>query len=90
MINVLPEYQVEDLSRIKKTMSDGFKNSNEYDVFIDVTNSGGAPIILNWLIAHFNGHVVVFSGESDEEDPVLGTDKSKVHGCGSVRHPPTH
>jgi hypothetical protein len=28
-----------------------------------------------------------FSGESDEEDPVLGTDKSKVHGFGSVRHP---
>jgi hypothetical protein len=92
--NVLPEYQFEDLSKVPvdkrhQKMPDGFKDSNEYDLFIKHTHPDCSQTVLQWLITHFHGHIVFFSGESDEEDPVQGGDKASVHGFGPVRHPRT-
>jgi hypothetical protein len=88
LTNALPEYQFEDISRSQKRIG-GFKDSNEYDVFINPSRLGCDLSVLQWLITHFNGHIVLFSGESDKEDPVQGADKPKVHGFGPVRNPRT-
>ena len=95
MRNALPEYQFEDMSMIPvlkrhQKMPDVFNDSNEYDIFMNPTPKlNCSPTVLQWLITHFNGHIVLFSGESDQEDPVQGADKAKVHGFGPVRHPRT-
>jgi len=94
MRSALPEYQFEDMSKIPankwhQRMPNRFKDSNEYDLFINPSGPGYSPTVLHWLITRFNGHIVLFSGESDLEDPVQGADKTKVHGFGPVRHPRT-
>jgi hypothetical protein len=88
MRSALPEYRLEDMSKSQK-MVGRYKDSNEYDIFINPSSPTCASTVFHWLVTHFNGHVVLFSGESDEEDPVQGANKPKVHGFGPVRTPRT-
>ena len=91
MKSVLPEYQFEDMSKIgrgKPIMPGGFDDSNEYDVFIGVSRLACSTPVFQWLITHFNGHIVLFSGESDEKDPILrGGHRTQLHAFGPVRQP---
>ena len=91
MKSVLPEYQFEDMSKIrgKPIMPGGFNDSNEYDVFIGVSRLACSTPVFQCLITHFNGHIVLFSGESDEKDPILrgGHRIQELHAFGPVRQP---
>ena len=59
MKSVLPEYQFEDMSKIrgKPIMPGRFNDSNEYDVFIGVSRLVCSTPVLQCLITHFNGHL---------------------------------
>jgi hypothetical protein len=94
MGSVLPEYQLSALKtggrppNIEKYLWEE-KYTNEYDVFIGpFAQYCKYDIVERWLHTHFNGHMVLFSGESDENHPVRSVDAKakKMHAFGPIKH----
>ncbi len=93
MGDVLPEYkQVRDLHlkdrpyRLSEEYF-GANFTNKYDVFIGHFDEFCLPSVERWLHTHFEGQIVLFSGESHEVDPVKDIDRNKnMHAFGPIRH----
>jgi len=95
MSDVLPEYQFDDLSRMShgNKLYDKMPNkyldanyTNEYDIFIVPYSMGCTPMVLKWMMTHYNGHIVLFSGESHAAHPIQVNDPEKLHVFGPVNN----
>mmetsp|Transcript_16848 Transcript_16848/g.25480 ORF Transcript_16848/g.25480 Transcript_16848/m.25480 type:complete len:434 (-) Transcript_16848:61-1362(-) len=100
--SVFPEYRIVDLDTFGMKIGQGkppklfppnmlWPNyTNSYDMVIDrfpfITCNN---VISSWLMSHFNGHFVLFSGESETKHPVnhlLGNRKN-FHSFGPLVNP---
>jgi len=94
MSDVLPEYQFDDLSRMSGNKQHDkmpikyqeANYTNEYDIFIVPYFMGCTPMVLKWMMTHYNGHIVLFSGESHDRHPIQVNDQKKLHVFGPVNN----
>ena len=91
MTNVLPEYKLVKLNEERNQIKDGktylrANYTNEYDIFTGHFEQYCPPSIERWLHTHFNGHIVLFSGESRFAHPIQAhTDTTgRMHAFGPI------
>jgi len=92
---VLPEYNVFDLSTIRIDKGRFYNTdflqenyTNDHDVFFTTFSFGKCGEIINrWLLTHFNGHIVLFSGEDEIPHPAPGRSMRNMHAFGPLIDP---
>lgn len=91
MANVLPEYQIDyyfttigprQVKLEGKYLEGGY--TNEYDIFLHEFNLGCSSKVNAWIMTHFNGHIVLFSGESPYQHPIQAYGRTKIHAFGPI------
>ena len=93
MASVLPEYTPKSLNfnlrrKIQvEELLEKEKYTNDYDVFVGHFDEYCvSPIVERWLHTSFNGHLVLFSGESNEAYPIPSSHASnRLHAFGPVK-----
>lgn len=93
--NVFPEYEINILQgnvrRVNSRNERFAKNfSNNHDIFLDNFQFISCDFHwMKWLFTHFNGHVILFSGESERENPFnhFSQRKEHLHSFGPLLEP---
>lgn len=89
--NVFPEYEI-NLLQEKNMHNEVFlKNfTSSYDIFMDSFQFKSCNNHwMRWLLTHFNGHFILFSGESERENPVnhFSHRRNNFHSFGPLLEP---